>query len=138
MHGNAAHRLPLIMWILQHTKLGNSFRVPEITDYELRRELILNGFKRSIVNLDQLKIALGYIPLSTEIMMSAAMLWAQARKLGRKTAHDWALDGDIILCAQTIALQHAHPDDSVIVATTNVGHLARFVTAHLWRNISPR
>jgi hypothetical protein len=39
----------------------------------------------------------------------------------------------VILAAQSITLG-AH---AVVVATTNIGHLARFVPAELWQNIAP-
>jgi len=44
------------------------------------------------------------------------------------------LDADAILAAQSTLLAQA--GDTVIVATTNVGHLARFVDARSWREIS--
>jgi len=39
----------------------------------------------------------------------------------------------MILAAQALTLG----DPDVIIATTNVGHLARFVPADLWQNIAP-
>jgi hypothetical protein len=39
----------------------------------------------------------------------------------------------VILAAQAIALEA--PD--VLIATTNIGHLSRFVPADLWQNIEP-
>lgn len=42
------------------------------------------------------------------------------------------LDGDVILAAQTLLL--GAPD--VVVATTNVGHLARYVNAKHWQDIT--
>jgi len=61
-------------------------------------------------------------------MRQAAEFWAQARKAGRATADDKALDGDVILAAQ------AHQVGAV-VATENVGHLSRFVDARNWKEI---
>ncbi len=66
-------------------------------------------------------------------MRKAAELWAQARQSGRQTAADPALDGDVILAAQALTLGLPQ----VVIATTNVGHLGRFVPAELWQNIIP-
>jgi hypothetical protein len=49
------------------------------------------------------------------------------------TAPDRELDADMILCAQVVSLGLS----DVIVATTNVGHMSRFVMADEWRNIRP-
>ncbi len=135
VHQSSKVRVPTLNWITDHKLKGNQFRVPEIADYELRRELIRNQFTRSIADLNALRQILGYIALDTTTMNNAAQLWAQARQTGKPMAHPQALDGDVILCAQTLALQSLHPNETVIVATTNVGHLTRFVTANLWQNI---
>ena len=66
-------------------------------------------------------------------MLRAAELWAAAHSAGRPTADDKALDADAILAAQSTVL--AQSGDQVIVATTNVGHLSRFVDARSWRDI---
>jgi hypothetical protein len=66
-------------------------------------------------------------------MRRAAELWALARQQGQPTAADTDLDADVILAAQALTLTAS----TVIVATTNVGHLARFVSAELWQNIPP-
>jgi hypothetical protein len=50
------------------------------------------------------------------------------------TADNAALDGDVILAAQA-ALLHAL-GHSVVIATTNVTHLARLVPAERWQNIT--
>jgi hypothetical protein len=60
-------------------------------------------------------------------------LWALARTEGYATADDSALDCDVILAAQA---QLAAEDGFVVtVATTNVGHLGRFVDARPWEAI---
>ncbi|WP_226889560.1 hypothetical protein [Nostoc sp. MG11] len=46
-------------------------------------------------------------------------------------ASDKTIDGDIILVAQAVTLAVL----DVVIATTNVGHLSRFVSADLWQNI---
>jgi hypothetical protein len=66
-------------------------------------------------------------------MRQAATLRAQARQQGQPTAGDKTIDGDMILVAQAITL--AEP--TVAIATTNVGHLSRFITAESWQNIQP-
>ncbi len=86
-----------------------------------------------IRKLDSLKATLGYLPLSTEIMLKAAELWAEVRNRGYTTADDKALDGDVILAAQaTILATHGH---AVVIATTNIKHLDLFVPAKKWRDI---
>ena len=106
--------------------------MPEITDYEVRRELIRIQSHSALANLDALGAVLDYLALTTDAMRLAAELWAQARNAGQPTAADPALDGDVILAAQALSL-----NSPVIVATANPGHLTRFVTALPWSSISP-
>jgi hypothetical protein len=105
--------------------------VPEIADYELRRELLRTNGVIGLTNLDTYCKQLEYLPLTTAIMHRAAELWAQVRNIGRPTAPDHALDGDVILAAQAISL-----GVPAIVATANPGHLMRFVAADDWRSIT--
>lgn len=107
--------------------------VPEIADYETRRELLRAGRTGAAARLDDLAGRLGYLPLTTGTMRRAAAFWADARGRGRPTAPDHALDGDVILAAQAAEL--AAGGDDVVVATTNVGHLSRFVAAHRWSEV---
>jgi len=105
--------------------------VPEIADYEVRRELLRANQPKGVAKLDILALRLEYLPLSTAAMRRAAELWAQARQQGQPTAGDNTIDGDMILAAQALTL--GTPD--LVIATTNVGHLSRFVSAELWQNI---
>lgn len=109
--------------------------VPEIADYEIRRELLRCGATAGIRRLDQVKATLDYAPISTDVMLREAELWADVRRAGRPTAPDDALDGDCILSAQ--ALLAPGPGDTVTVASDNVGHLSRFpgIDARLWESI---
>ena len=105
--------------------------VPEIADYEVRRELIRAGRTKGIERLDALISEVEYLAITTATMRRAATFWAEARQQGRPTAADPALDGDVILAAQAATLGRA----GTIVATTNVRHLTRFVPAKLWTDI---
>lgn len=74
-----------------------------------------------------------YLPITTAVMLKAAELWAEARRSGQPTADAKALDGDVILAAQAILA--AEDGNDVVIATTNVGHLSRFVDAYEWGSI---
>jgi hypothetical protein len=85
-----------------------------------------------IAQLDALSRLVEYLPITMSAMRQAAVFWGQARQQGQPTAGDNILDGDMILAAQAATL--GFPD--VVIATTNVGHLSRFVRAELWQQIT--
>ncbi|MDE0495976.1 MAG: nucleic acid-binding protein [Acidimicrobiaceae bacterium] len=122
-------------WARAHAARGNQLVVPEISDYEVRRELIRAGRTAAVERLDELCAGLTYAALSTSIMRDAAALWAEARNRGFPTAHEAALDGDVMLAAQSRHLAVAAPTEQVIVATANVAHLERLVDAEHWTAI---
>jgi predicted nucleic acid-binding protein len=106
----------------------HEFLLSEVADYELRRELIRIGAKRSLARLDELSRELRYVPVTTATWRSAATLWAWARRTGRLTAPDQALDGDVLIAAQAIA------EDAVVV-TTNGRHFEALVKALEWQGV---
>jgi predicted nucleic acid-binding protein len=106
--------------------------IPEIADYEVRRELLRANNVRGIARLDELANSIEYLPITTTAMRQAAMFWEQARQQGQPTASDKTIDSDMILAAQATTLDVV----DVAIATTNVGHLSRFATADLWQNIN--
>ena len=108
--------------------------VAEVTDYEVRRELIRAGKVDGVRRLNALQSVTVYLPITTGAMLCAADMWAQARNRGVATADARSLDGDVVMAAQvqTCGL----PADEIIVATTNVRHIANYVAADVWRNIS--
>lgn len=120
-------------WVDKMVVAGGRVIVPEIADYEVRRELIRRGATTSLLRLDQVKALLDYVPITTDIILRAAELWAQARKTGRPTSGPDALDADCILAAT--ALIAAGPGDVVTVAADNVAHLGQFVDARPWEQI---
>ncbi len=120
-------------WLETVLMRGLSVYVPEVADYELRRELLRIKSMKSIARLDELKTTLNYAAITTPTMLKAAELWAAARSAGTPTADDKELDVDVVLAAQSALL--LRPGDHVIVATTNVGHLSLFMDARPWRDI---
>jgi hypothetical protein len=123
-------------WVRKCVSAGHQIVAPAIAYYEALRELERRGAARQIERLRAFcQSEPGrYLPLTDENLNHAARLWAKARNDGMPTAAAEALDGDVILAAQVLSLQC--PDD-VVVATSNVGHLSRFVAAERWTDISP-
>ncbi|MEO0769875.1 MAG: PIN domain-containing protein [Cyanobacteria bacterium J06649_4] len=120
-------------WLQDHLKAKSRVIVPEIADYEVRRELLRANKRAGLSRLDELSQLIEYLPLTTEAMRQAASLWAQARQKGQPTAGDKTIDGDMILIAQATTIESS----KVIIATTNVSHLSRFIAADLWQNVKP-
>jgi predicted nucleic acid-binding protein len=121
-------------WFLGHAVSGTEFALPEVCDYELRRELVRRGARKSLRHLDRLGSELKYLPVTTAVMRRAAELWAKMRNQGTPTADPKQLDVDVILCA-TVQLESERTQREHVVATTNVRHLARMVPAKLWSEI---
>ncbi|MEH2251449.1 PIN domain-containing protein [Nostoc sp.] len=110
-------------WLRSLGKVETVIRVPEIADYELRRELLRKGKQESIDRLNKLS-QICLIPLTPETMRKASELWAWVRNQGKPTASNDSLDGDVILAAQAIIQLKSF--DQVIVVTTNLKHISRF------------
>jgi predicted nucleic acid-binding protein len=124
-------------WMFLEWANGAMIVVPELADYEVRRSLMLAGFLKGIDRLDDLyQHPARYLPISTAAMRTAARLWAQARRRGEPTAHDQALDGDVIVAAR--AIEFCSDSDDWIIATENVADLPRYVgsRARSWIDIS--
>ena len=117
-------------WLESQMRAGEQVVLPEIVDYEVRRGWLRTQNVGAITRLDQFKAAALYLPITTEAMLLAAQLWADARRGGYATAGDPALDADVILAAQAITL-----GENTVIATTNVGHLGRYTQALLWDQI---
>ncbi len=118
-------------WLNSLLAQGDQVVLPEITDFEVRRELVRLKAFSSVKRLDNLATRIEYLPIMTGAMRLAADLWAQGRQSGQPTADPKELDGDVILAAQALLL--GVPD--VVVATTNVGHLSRYVNAQFWQDV---
>jgi len=122
-------------WLLNKVAGGSSILLPEIADYEVRRELVRAKKTNSLVSLNAFagNPQITYLPITTQAMRLAAELWAQARNRGTPTAHPKALDADVILAAQVLSAGY-NPTDFCI-ATWNVTHLAQFAPSEGWESI---
>lgn len=120
-------------WLESLLTKGAQVIIPEIADYELRRELLRADKKPGIKRLDELKKAISYLPINTNTMLKASEFWAEARNRGKQTADDKALDADMILSAQAVLIKKT--EDDVIIATTNIDHLSLFAKASKWNEI---
>lgn len=65
-------------WLDDCSAAGHTVCLPEIVDYELRRELLRAGKTRGLARLDAFKANTQYLPLTTSVMLRAAALWAQS------------------------------------------------------------
>jgi predicted nucleic acid-binding protein len=104
--------------------------VSEVADYELRRELLRIGARRSLQRLDELGRELRYLPVTTSTWRAAARLWARQRQAGRPGAGSEALDGDVLVAAQALA-------ENATVVTANARHFEGLVSALEWQEVPP-
>jgi predicted nucleic acid-binding protein len=132
IHGDVCRR-----WLDAIELAGIVVIVPEIADYEVRRELIRTGASGPLARLDSLITTSQFDPITRPVMRRAAELWADLRRRGLPTAADQALDADAILAAHAALV--GIPGDAVTVATSNARHLGRFpgIDARDWPSISP-
>lgn len=131
--------LDSLQWVSRHLREGDIFLVPAMADYEVRRELIRLGRTAGIRALDEWNSVPEdrYLALTDFALKRAAILWAQVRNQGLVTADPKELDCDALIAAQALEYQEIYglSDSEIVVATTNVGHLSRFVRAELWSDI---
>lgn len=133
--GSNADVVSVGQWSRDCVAAGHSIYVQEIVDYELRRELIWARKTNSLVKLDNLRSIFDFVPITSNAMLRAADLWAFARQSGMPAADPKRLDVDVILCAQALTLPV--PVAAIVVATSNAGHISRFIAADVWTNIKP-
>lgn len=86
-------------WAISCLTAGDRLYIPEVTDYELRRELLRAGKSAGLAKLSGLQTRFRYLPITTPAMVRAAALWAQSRQSGTPTGDPKKLDIDVILAA---------------------------------------
>ena len=122
-------------WMERQLASGAKFLISDLTDFEVRRELLRLRAMAKLRRLDDLEFTLGSSQITLENWRKAAEFWALVRQSGKPTASPDALDGDAILAA--VAAMIGKSGDEVVIASTNVGHLGRFpgVDARRWEAI---
>ncbi|MFL9450116.1 MULTISPECIES: type II toxin-antitoxin system VapC family toxin [Nostocales] len=69
-------------WVESLWSKGYRLIMPEIVDYEVRRELLRANKLAGIRRLNEFKMRLEYVPIDTATMLQAAKFWAEARRRG--------------------------------------------------------
>ena len=113
--------------------------VPEVADYEVRRELILARLELSPPGSPPSAQRHGSSQSPARSCCGCANLGGR-KGMGRPMAARERLDGDAILLATARSLAASQPrslagEGTVMIATTNVRHLAHFANARLWSDI---
>jgi len=123
-------------WLYSLLAKGVYVVTSEISDYEVRRELIRIK-SEGLETLDNFKNDFEFLPVTTEVLQKAAEFWAEARQNHIPTADDKNIDADMIISALWSILSRKYPGRGVFVATTNLKHLQIFVgeNALQWRDI---
>ncbi|EGJ30134.1 MULTISPECIES: hypothetical protein [Moorena] len=73
--------------------------------------------------------------ITQPVMRHAAQLWAMSRHQGMPTADDKTIDNDVIIAAQCQLFQQENLGQRLVIATTNVKHLSRFLESRRWQDI---
>ena len=116
----------------------------EICEYELRRNLVQEKLKNSSsLSRKSLQILDSFhdngfpefLPISRDVLIEAANIWAKVRVSGQPTSTKENLDADCIIGAHYRLLKEESPGQDVVIATTNIKHLSRFSNAMTWREI---
>ncbi|MDJ0742465.1 MAG: hypothetical protein QNJ32_03770 [Xenococcaceae cyanobacterium MO_167.B27] len=121
-HKKLDNNITKVLNYLQQEKIG--LRVAEISDYELRRNFLLESLDKSIGKLNKFRKTDRLLFFDTETMIIASEIWAEIRKQGNPTENKDSLDGDVILAAQACQLKEYY--EEVIILTTNAKDIAKF------------
>ncbi len=115
---------------------GADVLIPSICDFEVRRELLRIRASAKLRNLDLLRSQFGCLDVSQRAWDRAARFWSLVRQGGQPTAGQEDLDVDTVVAGMAATI--GQPGDTVIIATTNVRHFARFpgIDARLWQDIT--
>jgi hypothetical protein len=133
--------IALNKWFYTQLIRGRTFYTSELCHYEVRRSLCLisekSGKSDGLLELERLRSegSIEFATVTGEIVSLASTLWAKAQVEGKSIAPLHSLDIDLLVCATSLSLQQKYPGREVVIVTTNVKHLSRFVNAVDWSEI---
>jgi hypothetical protein len=61
----------IVEWLARLVAAGVPVVIPEVADYEVRRELLRAGRRRGIEQLDELRVSLDFAPITSDAMLRA-------------------------------------------------------------------
>ena len=101
-----------------------SLRVAEITEYELRRELLRSQRYKSENRLNKYYLTQRIIPINRLSLLKASEIWAEMRNRGMPTASKERIDIDTIMVAQAVSLKQDF--EEIIILTSDPEDIFRF------------
>ena len=126
-------------WLYTLLSRGVTVTTSDICMYEVKRGLILaansTGSFEGIKYLNDLRKVFDFLPVTTQVLEEASVLWASAQFKSQGTSNPKNIDVDIILCAQWKILQDESSGRRVVIVTENLRDLSRFADAESWNNI---
>ncbi|BAZ09904.1 hypothetical protein NIES4071_17180 [Calothrix sp. NIES-4071] len=125
-------------WVYGLLAKGVDVCSSQLCDYEVRRSMVLEARKNphsdNISSSDELQDMINFLPVTSEVLIQAAELWASARSQGTPTGDNKSLD-DMIICDYWQMLREESRGRYIVIATNNVEYLGRFAESQLWINI---
>lgn len=127
-------------WLYNKIVKGCTILTSQICKYEVKRSLLLCQEQKpsqvsGIQKLAELENLIDFIDVKPPDIETACQLWVQSIVEGIQVAPMMDVNFDIIICAQFKRLELENPGREIVIATTNLRHLQRFVKADLWENL---
>lgn len=122
-------------WLYRLLSRGVRVVIPDICDYEVRRELIRID-SSSIEHLNSLRELLDCREVTFDILEHAAKLWAESRKISQPNTVQENIDVDCIISAYCHILEQENPGREVILATKNIKDFQRTTKCAHWQDIT--
>lgn len=121
-------------WLYRLLSKGAQVVIPNICDYEIRRELIRIS-SSSVEELNNLRESLDCYEVTFDVLEEAAEIWAESRKISQPNTQKENIDVDCIVAACCRVLERENSGRVVILATKNIKDFQRTTNCALWQDI---